>query len=120
MIERQPGKTYLAECYWAGVSAADLEALDVRARRSASMTLDGGEQVSYVGSLLMPDDEVVLCFFEAASLESVRSVAERAEIPFARIVESIRPDRGVVSFVAAQSRRLRDPAEATSEEGLQP
>jgi hypothetical protein len=38
--------------------------------------------------MLVPEDDVVFCFFEGPSAAAVRAVAERAEIPFARIVES--------------------------------
>ncbi len=75
---------YLAECLWPGVSEADLTPLDARLRET-----DGGD-VRYVGSMLMPKDEVVFFVFEGPSAEAVRAVAGRAEIPFERIVESVR------------------------------
>jgi hypothetical protein len=75
---------FLAECFWPGVTAEELEALDRRARAAAS----GG--VEYRGSLLVPEDEVVFCFYGASSEQAVQVAAERAEIPFARIVESTR------------------------------
>src|SRR5258708_33163035 len=50
------------------------------------MTGDG-ESVRYLGSMLMPEDEVVLCFFEG-SAATVRLAAQRAEVPFERILES--------------------------------
>jgi Protein of unknown function (DUF4242) len=76
---------YVAECFWSGVTQADLAQLDSRARASAQ---EGG--VRYLGSMLMPEDEVVFCFFDGTSHEAVESVATRAQIPFERIVESIR------------------------------
>ena len=75
---------YLAECLWPGVRNVDLSSVDVRARKAA------GGNVRYVGSMLMPKDEVVFFVFEGPSAEAVRAVAERAEIPFERIVESVR------------------------------
>jgi len=48
---------------------------------------DDGESVRYLGSMLMPEDEVVLCFFEG-SATMVRRAAQRAEVPFERILES--------------------------------
>jgi len=47
----------------------------------------GGENVRYLGSVLMRSDEVVLCFFEG-SAAGVRRAAELAEIPFERILET--------------------------------
>jgi len=46
-----------------------------------------GDRIRYLGSLLMRGDEVVLCCF-AGSEEAVRRVAERAAIPFERILET--------------------------------
>lgn len=75
---------YLAECLWPGVREADLAGLDARLRET-----DGGD-VQYVGSMLMPKDEVVFFVFQGPSADAVRTVAEQAGIPFARIVESVR------------------------------
>ncbi len=79
--------SFVAECFWAGVSADDLPALDVRAQTSVARMAREGAQVRYLGSLLVAEDEVVLCFFEG-SAASVRRAAERAAIPFERIVET--------------------------------
>lgn len=76
---------YLAECFWPGVKEADLVGLDQRATAIAAEVSTGGDVVRYLGSLLMCEDEVVLCRFEGSE-QSVRRVAERAEIPFARIL----------------------------------
>ena len=43
----------------------------------------------YLGSLLIRKDEVVLCLF-SGSLDAVREAAERAHVPFDRIVETDR------------------------------
>jgi hypothetical protein len=77
---------YLAECLWPGVTEADLAAVDARARASAEA---GSDDVSYLSSRLLPSDEVVFCFFEGPSAEAVQAVAERAQIPFERILESV-------------------------------
>jgi hypothetical protein len=78
---------YLAECFWPGVQESDLNALDQRASASAAALSGGGEVVRYLGSLLMREDEVVLCRF-AGSEPLVRRVAEQAAIPFERILEA--------------------------------
>ena len=77
---------YVAECFWPGVGPADLTALDERATASAAEASRDGSEVRYLGSLLMRDDEVVLCRFFGVE-EAVRRVAERAAIPFERILE---------------------------------
>jgi Nickel responsive protein SCO4226-like len=77
-------KEFLAECFWPGVNDADLHALDER----IGAVVDGdGEAVRYLGSLFMREDEVVLCLFEGSEA-AVRTTAERAEIPFERILET--------------------------------
>jgi hypothetical protein len=78
---------YLAECFWPGVRESELQALDERARDSAAGVSGEGRPVRYRGSLLMREDEVVLCLFEGA-YDAVCDVAERAGIPFARILET--------------------------------
>lgn len=86
-MQRQQAVEYLAECFWPGVKESDLRALDERARASAGEQSGDGDPVRYLGSLLMREDEVVLCRF-VGSEASVRRVAERAEIPFERILEA--------------------------------
>jgi Nickel responsive protein SCO4226-like len=71
---------YVIECFWPGVRESDLRALDERVH-----THTAEEPVCYLGSLLIREDEVVLCMFEGEA-EAVRRVAEHAEIPFERIL----------------------------------
>lgn len=78
---------YVTECFWPGVSDGDLHDLDARARACASEAGRDGKRVRYLGSLLMRDDEVVLCLFEGEP-ETVRQVAQEAAIPFERILEA--------------------------------
>ena len=79
--------TFVAECFWPGVEVADLKALDERARKSTDELDRMGVRVRYLGSILMRDDEVVLCRFEGTT-ETVRAAAEQAEVPFERILET--------------------------------
>ncbi|HKV87343.1 MAG TPA: hypothetical protein VJT78_05040 [Candidatus Dormibacteraeota bacterium] len=78
---------YVAECFWVGVGDDDLRLLDERATRSIASLAGDGENVRYLGSVLMRSDEVVLCFFEG-SAAGVRRAAEMALIPFERILET--------------------------------
>ena len=97
---------FVAECYWAGVRRDDLRSLDERVASCASELARTGERVRYLGSMLIVEDEVVLCLFEG-SATTVRSVAERAAIPFGRILRGTgapwSKDRS--SHDAAQARR---------------
>jgi hypothetical protein len=81
-------RSYLAECFWPGVRRREVETLDRRVTESVGAGTCAGEQVRYCGSILMPRDEVVLCFFEGASMAAVEAAARCAGVPFARIVES--------------------------------
>ena len=78
---------YVAECFWPGVGEAELSALDERARASADALVEQGRPVRYLGSLLMREDEVVLCLFEGSEAD-IRRIAERAEVPFERILRT--------------------------------
>jgi hypothetical protein len=73
---------FVVECFWPDVSEIDVEALDRRVTQAAR-----GLSVRYLGSILLRDDEVVLCRFEGTAA-IVKEVAERAEIPFERILQS--------------------------------
>jgi hypothetical protein len=79
---------YVAECFWVGVTEGDLRALDERAGACVAELVRKGENVRYLGSVLMRADEVVLCLFEG-SAAAVQHAAERAQIPFERLVEGV-------------------------------
>jgi len=75
-----PTSGYLAECFWPGVAEADLRELDERIELALT-----GTAARYLGSILMRDDEVVLCLFEGSEAD-VRAAAEQAAVPFERIL----------------------------------
>ena len=79
-------RSFVAECFWPGVRREDVRALDERVRS----LLDDG--VVYRGSMLIRQDEVVLCEFEG-TLAAVRTLAERAGVPFERLLETTREER---------------------------
>lgn len=79
---------YLAECYWPNVGAGDVRALDRRIATVVEQFGDDGEEVTYLGSLLLQEDEVVFCRFEGSE-PAVRRVAELAAIPFERILKTL-------------------------------
>ena len=82
---------YLAECLWPGVTEAQLADLDRRVRTSTQDTERAS--VHYLGTVLMPNDEVVFFVFSGPSANAVRVVAANAAIPFERIVASVRTTR---------------------------
>jgi hypothetical protein len=80
-------RCFIAECFWPGVNEHDLGALDERAAACAGELSRAGEPVRYLGSVLVREDEVVLCRFEGDAA-SVRRAAELAAVPFERILET--------------------------------
>jgi Protein of unknown function (DUF4242) len=80
---------YVAECFWPGVQDFDLQALDERVAAVTAELSGAGEDVRYLGSMLMRADEVVLCLF-AGSEAAVRGAVERAAVPCERILEAAR------------------------------
>jgi hypothetical protein len=89
-MERTGAAEYLAECLWSGVKEAELAEADARAGASAEATTTESEPVRYLGSMLVPDDEVVFFFFAGPSPAAIERVARRAQIPFQRVLESVR------------------------------
>ena len=80
---------YVAKCYWPGVTEAELDRVADSAVREADMVSRTGSPVAYLGAILFPDDELVLCLFDSPSRAAVKETNERAGIPCERIMESI-------------------------------
>jgi hypothetical protein len=76
----------VAECLVPGVTTASAQALGERVRTELARS---GSPVSFLGVLLMPEDEVLLCLF-TGPLSEVRAVSERAQLPFERILRCVR------------------------------
>ena len=71
--------SFVAECYWPDVREEDVRNLDQRI--AASLTHD----VRYLGSVLIREDEVVLCHFEGTA-DAIRRVAKRAGVRYERLL----------------------------------
>jgi hypothetical protein len=80
---------YAAKCYWPGVSPNQLEEVGTRAGRAAGRRRRRGGAVAYLGSILFPDDEIVLCLFDAPSRAVVKQTSEEAGIPCERVMSSV-------------------------------
>jgi hypothetical protein len=85
VCESQPG-WQIAECLVPGLTP--LAAEDLARRIAAELAGQPRAGVSFLGSLLMPGDEVLLCLFAGPEAE-VRAVSERAGLPFERILACI-------------------------------
>jgi hypothetical protein len=86
-----PSKSYLVECYWPGVSAEKVAAAVRRAEAAAHELRSQGREFRFLGSLLVLVDETVFCLFDGDEAD-VRTVSERAGMPFERVLESLRID----------------------------
>jgi hypothetical protein len=71
--------SFVAECYWPDVREEDVRTLDQRIVSLLS------NDVRYLGSVLIREDEVVLCQFEG-TVDAIRRVAERARVPYERLL----------------------------------
>jgi hypothetical protein len=63
---------YAAKCYWPGVTESQLEQATVRAAAEARTASRAGAAIAYLGAIVFPDDELVLCLFDAGSRAAVR------------------------------------------------
>jgi hypothetical protein len=73
---------YAAKCYWPGVTEADLQRV---ADRAALTT--GTSTVSYLGSLLFPADDLVLCLFQGPSRAAAIQASDQLGIPTERLMD---------------------------------
>jgi hypothetical protein len=78
-------ESFVAECFWPDVHISDLEALDRRVAAAAAELNRPRRRVRYLGSILLSEDEVVLCQFDGTA-ETVRETVELARVPFERIL----------------------------------
>lgn len=91
MFRSDEPHSYLVECYWPGVTVEKLAATAKRVRAAASALRRRGGDVIFVGSVFVPADESVFCLFDGVEAD-VRTVSERAGLPFERVLESLRID----------------------------
>jgi hypothetical protein len=77
---------FVAECFWPGVNERDLRALDTRVNEEVAVLAAQGNALSYLGAMLMREDEVVLCEFEGTAA-AVQIAVEHAAVPCERLVE---------------------------------
>ena len=78
---------YAAKCYWPGITAPEFERR--AAGRLAYNARSDPAVASYLGSILFPDDQLLLCMFDGGSTGAVRSNADRARIPCERVMALI-------------------------------
>jgi hypothetical protein len=77
---------YTAKCYWPGINPVDFDR--VASTRLARPT-SGRGSIVYRGAILFPEDDLVLCLFDASSRAAVTEAAERARVPCERVIDSV-------------------------------
>ncbi len=90
--ERVTARTFVVERFWPGVTPALAQEVAGRLTEAAAGFSREGRAVRYVGSVLLPADEVMVSVVEAAAPDVVRGVAARAGHAADRITESITID----------------------------
>jgi Protein of unknown function (DUF4242) len=76
---------FLVELYVSRTDGASVESNAERSRIAAEELTLEGTPVRYVRSIFVPEDETCFYLYEAASIDDVREVARRAELPLERI-----------------------------------
>lgn len=86
-----PGPTamFLVERYWPGIDLDRLRDVLPRLEAAATAMSAAGSPVEHLGSILMPDDQVVFSLIVASDLSIVRELNERARMPADRIAVAI-------------------------------
>jgi hypothetical protein len=85
---------FLIELYVSKTNCAAIAVGWKRLSRAAAELTDEGRPVRLVRSIFVPDDETCFLLVEAATAESVRETARRADLAIERVVETAsRADR---------------------------
>ena len=85
-------RSYVVECYWPDDGEAALIAGAARATAAAQDVRAAGRRVEFLGSLLIPGDEVCFWRFAGESLAGVEEASARAGLAVNRVVECIEFD----------------------------
>ena len=84
-----PTATFLVERYWPDIDIDRLREALPRLDAAAEAMSQAASPVEHLGSILMPDDQVVFSLIAAADPSTVRELNERAGLPADRIAMAI-------------------------------
>jgi hypothetical protein len=76
----------MAECFWPGVTTAKVAEVGERLREAALAIGSHGRSARYIGSILVPTDEIALCLFEAPSKAMASRLNTQAGVPSERVL----------------------------------
>lgn len=82
-------QVYMVDRSLKGIQMNDLAAAQKRAISTGVEMTHAGIPVRYIRSTFMPDSGRCMCLFEANDAEQVRTLNEKANIPFDNIVPAL-------------------------------
>jgi hypothetical protein len=81
--------TFMAECFWPGVTVEKVTDVGERIRQAADAIGPRARTGRYIGSILIPGDEIALCLFEAPSKATASRLEHQAGIPSERVLQIV-------------------------------
>ena len=84
-----PIEIFLVERYWPDVDVDELRRALPRLESAVMAMRSEGREVEYLGSILMPIDQVVFTLVAATDEKEIRQLNERAGLPVDRIAMAI-------------------------------
>jgi len=82
-------ETFMVERSLKGISTKDLGAAQLTAIKTASEMSRNGTPILYLRSTFVPETGACMCLFKAESEQSVKTLNEKAKLPFERIVKAM-------------------------------
>ena len=83
--------SYIAESYLSRTRRGEFPSLRARAHDAVQALAEAGQQVAYLRSAFVPEDEVCLHWFIAPSPAAVTEIGRLAKLEFDRIIEELEP-----------------------------
>ena len=80
---------YVVKRQLPGVTSDGVHGAGVRVKSCAAEMQGEGCEVFWIRSFFLPEAEQTHCYFEGPSLEAIRDLNERAQIPFLEIAEAV-------------------------------
>ena len=102
--------SFMAECFWPGVTPQKVADAGERARQATNALSPDERSARYLGSILVPTDEIALFLLETVSLDVATELAKQAEIPSERLLEIVRlipPSSAGRDNLAVRHKELR-------------
>jgi hypothetical protein len=81
--------SFMAECFWPGVTVEKVTNVGERIRQAARAIGPTARAGRYIGSILVPSDEIALYFFEASSTATASQLEREAGIPSERVLQVV-------------------------------